>query len=164
MSGYAEDYAKEEQLYTLYMRKAEHHKKRMESIKYLMDGSVDELDAAAASMLIENAGIGATSGKGDVREATYRAAIDDQYPKKRMSDKTIQLFQFIGLEGKALPKLTNFADEKALGWKDHNIRNMMMQYRKNYGFIESPRNGFYQLTQKGLDAINKQLVEDKGEL
>lgn len=155
MSGYAEEYTKEEQLYTLYMRKAEHHKKRMESIKYLMDGYVDELDAAA-SMLI-----GAMPGKSDVREATNHAAIDDKYPKKRMSDKTVQMFQFIGVEGKALSQLTKFADENALGWKDHNIRNMMMQYRKNYSFIESPKNGFYQLTQRGLDAINKQLNEGK---
>jgi len=172
MPAYAEDYAKEEQLYTLYMAKAAHHKRRMDSIKCLMEGSQDGLDEAA-SLLIGTSALGASistksSEAQNAAEPKHESdplnVFDGKYPKKKMSDKTITLFQYIGLEGKSLPQLMEFTVKKNLGWKDHNIRNMMMQYRKNYEFIESPKNGFYQLTQKGYNAVQKQFIENSNVL
>lgn len=163
MSTYAEEYAKEEQLYTLYMGKAAHHKRRMESIKYLMEGSSDELDAAA-SFLIGTVALGASPDLSAIEHQKLSGSIDDKYPKKRMSDKTITLFQHMGMDGKSLSQLLEFSTSNTLGWKDHNIRNMMSQYKKNYDFIESTSPGFYKLTQKGYDAVQKQSVEDKNAL
>jgi hypothetical protein len=155
MSGLAEEYTKEARLFELYTQRAEYHKKRMESIKYLMDGSVDELDVAA-SMMIGNAAINTPTIIKTAHADVASSVVAGSYPKKRMSDRTVQLFRFLGTDGKELSELTRFAEQNGLGWKDHNIRNMMMQYRKNYEFIASSRSGFYSLTQKGLDAINKQ--------
>lgn len=144
MTSYAEQIIVEKQKIAMFQGKIEQCQKRILSLEFLMADSDDELDALASNMI--------TASTSNYETATVLSA-EVRHPKKRLADNTIKLLKKIGKDGIDLRDLVKYATINNLGMTDQNIRNLAMIYRKQYGFIENPRKGFYRLTEIGLSAV-----------
>lgn len=157
MTSYAEQIAIEKQKIAMFQSKIEQCQKRILSLEFLMADSDDALDAFASGMITAStpSHVAASSVPHQLGDNKIKAD-DNEYirtPKKRLAENTIKLLKQIGIDGKELKDLAMYSKENNLGMTDQNIRNFAMIYRKQYGFIENPRKGFYRLTEVGRNAI-----------
>lgn len=75
-----------------------------------------------------------------------------RYPR-RVPPNWVKLLTFIGKDGKSLGQVEAFIKEQALPISNGAARTGLMNYRKEHGFVESPKKGFYIATNKALEAI-----------
>lgn len=73
-----------------------------------------------------------------------------------------RLLPFIGLEGKTYEQVTNFIATNQLGITPGAARTQLMIYRKEHGFIENPRKGFYRATPAAMEFLRQQAAQDGG--
>lgn len=152
MTTYAEQIAFEKQKIAMFQSKIEQCEKRILSLNFLMEDSNDDLDAMASYIITASSNVRTTyspptgvKNKNDTEEV--------RSPRKRLANNTIKLLMKIGKEGIDLKDLVKYARENNLDMTDQNIRNFAMIYRRQYGYIENPRKGFYRLTDAGNAAI-----------
>jgi hypothetical protein len=156
MTSYLDQIAVEKQKIDMFQGKIDQCKKRIASLEFLMGDSDDALDALASNMITATTHdvapiplASAVAGK----EIQPSVAHDVREPKKRLADNTVKLLKLIGKEGKELKELVDYSMKNNLNMRDQNIRNFAMIYRKQYGYIENPRKGFYRLTEAGQNAV-----------
>lgn len=74
-------------------------------------------------------------------------------PRRRLPEKWSDLLSFIGSEGKTFTEVEKFIGEANLALSPGAARTGLMNYRKDFGFVENPRKGFYRATDKALAFI-----------
>jgi hypothetical protein len=142
MSHLLEQIAVEKDRISVFEKKIEHCKKRIEYLEFLIQDSVDELDTLASSSVAKN--------KATVKQKVNVVDNADGYVRsKPIGENQLNLLRFIGKEGKSLKDMVEFAKTNKLNMADPNVRNFAMIYRKKYGYIESPYMAFYRLTESG---------------
>lgn len=76
--------------------------------------------------------------------------------RKRIPEKWITIFHFIGEDGKTFRELEAFLTERAIDLSPGAARTALMNYRKEFGFIDNPRKGFYRTTEKLRQVLSAQ--------
>ena len=74
---------------------------------------------------------------------------------RRMPDTWVRLLTFIGKEGKDYESVKAFIDENNLPIGHGAARTQLMNYRRDFGFVENPRKGFYVATERALEFIRE---------
>lgn len=69
---------------------------------------------------------------------------------RRIPPQWAQLLAFIGSEGKTFTEVEAFIKEAQLPMTPGAARTGLMNYRKDFGFVENPRKGFYKTTDKAM--------------
>lgn len=75
---------------------------------------------------------------------------------RRVPSQWVQLLRFIGLDGKTYNDVTAYARSQQLQISEGAVRTQLMNYRKEYGFVENPKKGFYRATERALSFIDAQ--------
>lgn len=68
------------------------------------------------------------------------------------------VLQFIGLEGKTLDEIESHLITVGKQVTRGTLRTMMMNLRTKYGYVDSPKAGFYKLSDAGAKAIGFDLI------
>jgi len=77
---------------------------------------------------------------------------DDKQRVKRIPENWVALISFLGEEGKSFAEVEGFLSAGGAQMTPGAARTGLMNYRREFGFVENPRKGFYKATQKGLEA------------
>lgn len=173
MPNYEEEISLERQKIALFLAKLDQCKQRLASLEFLKSNAEDSLDAWASKIiknempdLTEYQAALATTITLEVSNSlqkNYISAGAITISRKKLGKKALTFLSYIGKEGKSLQHLSEFAKKNELGMTNQNIRNFAMVYRKNFQYIESPRVGFYRLTDLGYEVVQKQILELKSE-
>lgn len=75
---------------------------------------------------------------------------------RRVPPIWVQLLRYIGAEGKTYDDVKRFIQERELRISEGAVRTQLMNYRKEFGFVESPKKGFYKATERALSFIDAQ--------
>lgn len=75
---------------------------------------------------------------------------------RRIPPTWVALLRFIGRDGKSYDDVVGFINHNSLPVTPGAARTQLMNYRKEFGFVDNPRKGFYQATEKALAFINAQ--------
>lgn len=65
----------------------------------------------------------------------------------------VQILKFIGRDGKPLAEVEQFVKALNSPLSPGAVRTGLMNYRKEFSFIENPQKGFYLVTEIGMEAI-----------
>jgi hypothetical protein len=79
---------------------------------------------------------------------------------RRVPPTWIRVLRFLGQDGKSYDEVIAFIEANGLSLTPGAARTQLMNYRKEFGFIENPRKGFYKATERALAFLNEQ--EGKG--
>lgn len=107
------------------------------------------------AQVAESADVHTYAQSGQVSAASEPAFAWQRKPR-RMPDKWIRLLTFIGKEGKDYEQVTAFIDDNDLSLTHGAARTQLMNYRRDFAFVENPRKGFYVATERALEFIAKQ--------
>ena len=66
------------------------------------------------------------------------------------------MFNYIGLEGKSYEDVRLYIHDRDLKISEGAVRTALMNYRKDNGFIENPKKGFYRTTERAMRFIEAQ--------
>lgn len=77
-----------------------------------------------------------------------------ELPKRRLTDDVQSILRFIGTDGKSLDELEAFCNSKGFKHNRGALRSLASNYKNKHGFILSPKLGFFQLNERGLDFLN----------
>ncbi|MHB1993439.1 hypothetical protein [Metallibacterium scheffleri] len=83
----------------------------------------------------------------------------DKERRKRIPPNWVALIDFLGENGKTFRQVEEFLGSGGASMTPGAARTGLMNYRKEFGFVENPRKGFYKATRKGLEAIEAQKKE-----
>jgi hypothetical protein len=72
---------------------------------------------------------------------------------KRLPPHWVHLFEFIGREGKTSAEVLEFIKSREFKISGEAVRTALMNYRREFGLVENPRRGFYQMTEKGMEFV-----------
>lgn len=78
-----------------------------------------------------------------------------RYPR-RVPPHWVQLLTFISLEGKTYEQVIAFVAENKMAISEGAVRAQLMNYRKDFAFVENPRKGFYLATARALSFLQAQ--------
>lgn len=94
----------------------------------------------------------------DEVEPPFVSETDLKTRRKRIPPNWFRLLLFIGEEGKSSDEVRSFLSANGdLGITPDASRTGLMNYRKEYGFVDSPGRGFYKLTPLGTAAMKAQI-------
>jgi len=79
--------------------------------------------------------------------------------RKPIPENWSKLLAFIGEDGKSSDQVRAFLTDSPIGITPDASRTGLMNFRKEYGFVDSPRRGFYKLSPLGAEAIRAQQSE-----
>ena len=79
---------------------------------------------------------------------------------RRIPRNWVRLLRFIGPDGKTYDQVTAFIAESKFAITPGAARTQLMNYRKDFGFIENPSKGFYKATERALGFLDTQEGED----
>jgi hypothetical protein len=79
---------------------------------------------------------------------------------RRVPPQWVKLLRYIGREGKFYDQVVDFIGKSGISITAGAARTQLMNYRKDYGFVENPKKGFYVATEKALSFIQAQEGED----
>lgn len=123
--------------------------------------AADEQDA----FLIQSLGSNQNSPSISERASAHNDASLEPHglPQRRLNDQTVSTLRFIGRDGKTLAQLLEYSKQQ--GWSQSNgaLRSFATNYRQKFGFIDSPHNGFYRLTEVGEKYLASNYPELQGE-
>ena len=71
-------------------------------------------------------------------------------PKRRLSEDVQSILRFIGLDGKSLDELETYCAAQKFSHNRGTLRSLMSNYKIKHGFIDSPKLGFFRLTERAL--------------
>lgn len=117
--------------------------------------SDDELDRLLEKELVE-------TPKKIVVVSTHPGSVSEPSKKrhKRIPDNWVAIINFLGEEGKTFQEVETFLKSSGLGMSSGAARTGLMNYRKEFGFVENPRKGFYKATPEGLLEAAKSQKEE----
>lgn len=72
---------------------------------------------------------------------------------KKITQQWVGLIEFLGLDGKNFSQVEGFMSRSGTPMTPGSIRTGLMNYRKAYALVSSPKPGYYIATQKGLDFV-----------
>jgi hypothetical protein len=72
---------------------------------------------------------------------------------KQLPEKWVRIFDFIGREGKNYTEVKAFIKREGLAISPDAVRTGLMNYRKEFGLVENPKRGQYNLSEHGADVI-----------
>ena len=72
---------------------------------------------------------------------------------RRIPPQWARLLSYIGSDGKSFAEVEAFIKNEDLALTPGAARTGLMNYRKDFGFVENPRKGFYKATDKALAFI-----------
>lgn len=78
-----------------------------------------------------------------------------RYPR-RVPPIWVQLLTFIGLDGKTYEQVLAFVSANKMAISEGAVRAQLMNYRKDFAFVENPRKGFYLATPRALSYLQTQ--------
>ena len=78
---------------------------------------------------------------------------DDKQRVKRIPENWVALISFLGEEGKSSTEVEAFLAAGGAKMTPGAARTGLMNYRREFGFVDNPKKGFYKATQKGLEAV-----------
>jgi hypothetical protein len=178
MSIYEEKISLERKKISFFQSKIEQCNKRIASLEFLQN-SIDDAWDTLASGIVE------TLPKQKVTTETEDEIdkIDAQssnlgkdllsnfesmqpaftHPRLGIRDRSRVILDFIGRAGKSLQEIEAFAERSGFKMTNQGIRNFAMIQRKNFGYLESSKKGFYSLTDRGERAIREQIESQKHE-
>src|SRR6185312_3655877 len=84
---------------------------------------------------------------------------EDRRRHKRIPPNWVALITFLGEEGKTFSEVEAFLRSGGATMSPGAARTGLMNYRREFGFVENPRKGFYKATRKGLDVVESQQKE-----
>jgi|GEM_PF-3949145 len=102
----------------------------------------------------------ADSFAGQLGQLSRGALPPERFPR-RIPYNWVSLLTFIGRDGKTLAEVEKFVEAHAFKMKAGSVRTGLMNYRKDFGFVENPRAGFYVATDKALNVISNQMNKEK---
>lgn len=79
-----------------------------------------------------------------------------QRAPRRVPGTWVSLLRFIGREGKSYDDVKLYIKDRGLPITEGAARTQLMAYRKQFGFVENPRKGFYVATDRALSFIEEQ--------
>ena len=127
-----------------------------------LDKWLDEQTAVAAPTA-ESAQNSAVVGVVEVAETPPAARMTRDTPRK-ISAQWIDLIEHLGLGGKDFAQVQAFMARGGTPMTAGSIRTGLMNYRKDYGLVSSPKPGFYCATQKGMDFVQQRLNKTMSDL
>lgn len=68
----------------------------------------------------------------------------------------VHLLKFIGREGRTYEQVTKFIEVNKIALSPGAARTQLMNYRKEFAFVDNPRKGFYKATDRALAFIEQQ--------
>lgn len=74
-------------------------------------------------------------------------------PKKRIGAKALSLLVFIGPEGKSLDQMLTFTTSQGWDVTRGGLRSFGNTYRNKFNLLESPRKGFFKLSDDGISYL-----------
>lgn len=75
---------------------------------------------------------------------------------RQVPQNWVSLLRYIGLEGKTYEDVKMFIKDRQLSLSEGAARTQLMIYRKEFGFVENPRKGFYKATERALSFLDAQ--------
>lgn len=75
-------------------------------------------------------------------------------PKRRLSEDVQSILRFVGSEGKSLDELQAYCAVQRYSHNRGTLRSLMSNYKIKHGFIDSPKLGFFRLTERALAFLN----------
>ena len=78
---------------------------------------------------------------------------------RRVPANWVAVLRFLGREGKTFREVEAFLVRENVAMTPGAARTGLMNYRKDFGFVENPRKGFYKATEQALGAIRAQEEE-----
>ena len=90
---------------------------------------------------------------------TEESFSEDRKRHKRIPPNWVALITYLGEQGKSFRQVEAFLASGGASMSPGAARTGLMNYRRDFGFVESPRLGFYKATSKGLEAIEAQKEE-----
>lgn len=108
-----------------------------------------QLKTSAASVAVA-----ASLGGNGAAEAPPAARTKRDTPRK-ISAQWVDLIEHLGLDGKDFSQVQAFMASTDAPMTAGSIRTGLMNYRKDYGLVTSPKPGFYCATQKGMDFVQE---------
>lgn len=147
MNPYAELIAKEEAKLELLRKKISACE---QLIAALRGTDADDIDVAIAKQMGQSMPM--------VINATPSQALSVSGMRMRKDSTAPQVMQYLGKEGKTLDEIE--AHMAAIGRpvSRASLRTMLMNLRKVNNFVDSPKMGFYKLSETGAKAIGLDLI------
>jgi hypothetical protein len=68
----------------------------------------------------------------------------------------VSLLRFLGRDGKTYEDVKLYIRDRGIPLTEGAARTQLMAYRKDFGFVENPKKGFYKATERALSFIDKQ--------
>jgi hypothetical protein len=143
---------------SLLRNKLAEQEQRVKVLEQMVDDPLDEIlereMASAASARQEEPGAVLSQDRGE-NETTRSSALSPpplasfwhRIPR-RMPAQWVRLLTFIGNDGKTFAEVETFIKNAGLAMTPGAARTGLMNYRKDFGFVENPRKGFYKTTDK----------------
>jgi hypothetical protein len=75
-------------------------------------------------------------------------------PKRRLSEDVVGILRFVGLNGRSLDELEAYCASRGYEHNRGSLRSVMSNYKIKHGFIDSPKSGFFRLTDRALAFLN----------
>lgn len=131
--------------------------RRIEVLKSFLNA--DELDTLLTKSLspdsqkkIEVSAAVSVEQKGQTVVETQPVSGEESYddPKRRLSEDVQSILRFVGLEGKSLDALEAYCAAQSYSHNRGSLRSLMSNYKIKHGFIDSPKLGFFKLTERAL--------------
>lgn len=72
---------------------------------------------------------------------------------KQLPEKWVRILNFIGRGGKTYTEVKDFILHERLAITPDAVRTGLMNYRKEFGLIENPKRGRYNLSEQGAEII-----------
>lgn len=78
-----------------------------------------------------------------------------ELPKRRLTDDVKIILRYIGAEGKSLDELEAFCSANGFKHNRGSLRSLASNYKTKHGFVTSPKLGFFKLTERGQEFLDR---------
>lgn len=103
----------------------------------------------------QDQGYGAEPAPVEAPAAVFTWGATPRNPR-RVPALWVQLLRYIGREGKTYDDVKLFVRDRGLQISEGAVRTQLMNYRKDFDFVENPQKGFYRATERALAFIDAQ--------
>lgn len=86
-------------------------------------------------------------------------SVSDGFPKRTLNDNTLKMLRFAKDTDQSVGEFFEFARMNGITQERSRVRNLLNLYKKNYGLLESDRDGYFRLSERGV-AYLKSLGDD----
>lgn len=155
MNGIDKLISDEQAKIALFRKKISACEQRIEVLKSIQ--SEDEVDAAAGAAISKPVVIGRSRIKVLPSFPVVRGSDNEEqgFPTKKVGDLGLTIMESLENGGKSLDQIMQAVNSKGHEPTRHNVRCTLAAFREKYGFFENPEKGFYVLTSRGKEYLDK---------